>query len=102
MRVVRGIRLAFQAERCRFDACCPLQLIMYTLKELVNKTIVHFVEYRKGNLWYNISGYEDFVFPVPIEDIGDAIFKASDSGMLFMRYIRKHLDNLQEAEKAKK
>ena len=25
MRVVRGIRLAFQAERCRFDACSPLQ-----------------------------------------------------------------------------
>ena len=25
MRVVRGIRLAFQAERCRFDACRPLQ-----------------------------------------------------------------------------
>jgi hypothetical protein len=26
MRVVRGIRLAFQAERCRFDACSPLQV----------------------------------------------------------------------------
>jgi hypothetical protein len=64
----------------------------YTLKELVKTRVVHFVEYRKGNLWYNISGYEDFVFPVPIEDTGDGIFKHSDSAMLFMRYIRKHLE----------
>lgn len=68
----------------------------YTLKELVAGTVVHFVEYRKGNLWYTVSGKEDFVFPVPIEDTGDAAFKASDKGMLFMRYIRKHLDNIQE------
>ena len=65
---------------------------MYTLKELVKGTAVHFVEYRKGNLWYTISGFEDFQFPVPVEDIGDGVFKATDKGMLFMRYIRKHLD----------
>lgn len=74
---------------------------MYTLKELVNKTIVHFVEYRKGNLWYTVGGYEDFVFPVPLEDTGDGVFKSSDSGMLFMRYIRKHLDTLKEADENK-
>lgn len=68
---------------------------MKTLKELVKGTIVHFVEYRKGNLWYTISGHEEFVFPVPIEDTGDGIFKASDTGMLFMRYIRKHLESIQ-------
>ena len=65
---------------------------MYTLKELVKDTVVHFIEYRKGNLWYTVSGYEDFQFPVPIEDTGDGVFKAYDKGMLFMRYIRKHLE----------
>lgn len=69
----------------------------YTLKELVTKTIVHFVEYRKGYLYYNISGYENFVFPVPIEDTGDATFKSSDTGIYFMRYIRKHLETLANA-----
>ena len=69
-----------------------------TLKELVNKTIVNFVEYRKGNLWYNIREHEAFVFPVPIEDTGDGVFLASDSGMLFMRYIRKHLENLKASQ----
>lgn len=35
-RVVRGIRLAFQAERCRFDACSPLQGIQgRALKALI-------------------------------------------------------------------
>lgn len=66
----------------------------YNIKDLVKDTMVHFVEYRKGNLMYTISGYEEIVFPVPIEDIGDATFKASDKGMLFMRYIRKYLESL--------
>jgi len=65
---------------------------MKTIKELVQNRIVHFVEYRKGNLWYTISGDEDFIFPVPIEDTGDGIFKSSDKAILFMRYIRKHLE----------
>ncbi len=64
----------------------------YTLKQLVKNTTVQFVEYRKGNLWYTISEYEDFVFPVPLADTGDGIFKATDSAMFFMRYIRTHLE----------
>lgn len=69
-----------------------------TVKDLVTGTIVHFVEYRKNNLWYTISGFENFVFPVPIEDIGDATFKASDKGLLFMRYIRKHLEVIKNGD----
>jgi hypothetical protein len=41
-------------------------------------------------LWYVTEcGFE---FPVPTEDIGNATFLAEDKAMLFMRYIRKHLD----------
>lgn len=62
-----------------------------TIKELVKDTTVVFVEYRKGNLWYLVVDH-DFKFPVPIDDVGDGIFKNTDKALLFMRYIRKHLD----------
>ena len=63
----------------------------YNLKDMVaGNKLVTFTEYRKGNLWYETEcGFE---FPVPVDDIGDGIFKAQDRAMLFMRYIRKHLD----------
>ena len=68
-----------------------------SLKEMVsdNKK-VKFVFYRDGNLWYvTETGFE---FPVPVEDIGNATFLAEDKAMLFMRYIRKHLDVITEAK----
>ena len=69
----------------------------YTVKQLVTNTNVVFVEYRKGFLYYTIPGFEQFVFPVPIEDTGDATFKVTDKAILFMRYIRKHLETLANA-----
>lgn len=65
---------------------------MKPLKELVKSTVA-FTEYRKGNLWYLVVDH-DFLFPVPIEDTGDGIFKAQDKAILFMRYIRKHLESI--------
>lgn len=71
--------------------------MIYELKNLI-KGNVYFKEYRKGNLWY-VAGREfydvGFHFPVPIEDIGDATFMSVDKAMLFMRYIRKHLEWLK-------
>ena len=66
---------------------------MKTLKELVAGEVL-FCEYRKGNLWYSCTAQHGFIFPVPIEDTGDGIFKHKDKGIFFMRYIRKHLDTL--------
>ncbi len=66
---------------------------MFELKELVKGQVV-FVEYRKGNLWYESASY-NFTFPVPIEDTGDGIFKAQDKGIFFMRYMRKHLEDIK-------
>jgi hypothetical protein len=34
----------------------------------------------------------DYVFPVPLSDVGDATLLATDKAMLFMRYIRKALE----------
>lgn len=69
-----------------------------TIKELVQGNFVHFQEYRKGNLWYCLEDDPSFVFPVPIDDIGDGVFKKVDRAILFMRYIRKHLENLADGQ----
>lgn len=59
---------------------------------------VRFKHYRTGNLWYETEC--GFVFPVPIDDTGDAIFHAEDKALLFMRYIRKHFDMIEKAKGA--
>ena len=69
----------------------------YNLKEMVtdNKK-VHFQFYREGELWYRTE--TGFDFPVPINDIGGAVFLAEDKALLFMRYIRKHIAYLENAK----
>ena len=34
----------------------------------------------------------DYIFPVPLTDIGDATLLATDKAMVFMRYIRKAIE----------
>lgn len=62
---------------------------MYTLKDHVKGTVT-FTHYFDGDLWYKTD--TDFSFPVPVSDAGTATFKAEDKALLFMRYIRKHLE----------
>jgi len=70
---------------------------MLTLKEMVKGgKRVRFSFYREKELWYTTE--DGFEFPVPIGDIGSAIFLAEDKAILFMRYIRKHLSYLEEAK----
>lgn len=38
-----------------------------------------------------------FEFPIPIEDADGGIFEAEDEGLIFMRWIRKHLKYLQDS-----
>lgn len=81
------------------------------LKTLLKDNFVHFSHYRKGYLYYTISelgaqvgptvsdgfGHTDvyrptiatYCFPVPLDDVGDATFNATEKALLFMRYIRK-------------
>lgn len=93
----------------------PMQLP--SLRSLVTPgNSVRFTHYRKGDLWYEVMGpglsrggrsittqsevdeanKPFFSFPVPVADCGDASFLAHDKALLFMRYIRKHLADLQE------
>ncbi len=64
-----------------------------TLKDHV-KGKVTFQHYRDNQLFYKTDS--GLVFPVPIEDIGNATFLAEDKAMLFMRYIRKFLDSTKD------
>jgi len=68
---------------------------MLNIGELIKDMVkdgkkVRFSHYRQGELWYTAEG--GFNFPVPISDTGDAAFMNEDKAMLFMRYIRKHLE----------
>ncbi len=57
------------------------------------KGFVTFHYYRDGSLWYKTE--TDVLFPVPISDIGNATFLASDKAILFMRYIKAWLKTLE-------
>lgn len=64
---------------------------MQTIKDMVKDgKKVSFKFYRQKELWYVTE--DGFEFPVPIDDAGDGVFLNEDKAMLFMRYIRKHLE----------
>jgi hypothetical protein len=67
-----------------------------TIKEMVqNNQKVRFRFYRDGQLWYATEcGFE---FPVPTSEAGTATFFAEDRAILFMRYIRKHMEYLKKS-----
>jgi len=72
---------------------------MRTLKEMVQQDeMVHFKFYRSGDLYYTTEC--GFVFPVPISEAGNATFLAMDKAILFMRYIRKHMEALKAEQSA--
>lgn len=51
-----------------------------------NRTVT-FSHYRDGELWYETAFGE--IFPVPIDDVGNAVLTKEDKALLFMRYMRK-------------
>lgn len=68
------------------------------LKSMVrDQKKVRFSFYREKELWYVTE--DGFEFPVPIDEIGNAIFLAEDKAILLMRYIRKHLEYLDKSRK---
>ena len=67
-----------------------------TIKQMIeNNQKVTFRFYRDSHLWYATEcGFE---FPVPISEAGNATFLAEDRAILFMRYIRKHMEFLKKS-----
>lgn len=75
-----------------------------TVKQLV-RAQAKLVRYRDGNLWYQILWSQDdfsfggiFDFPVAVSDTGDAEFGSNEKGIYLMRWIRKHIEFLTEAQ----
>ncbi len=63
------------------------------IKEIIKDNKVYFSYYRAGHLYYNVNvDNKKYLFPVPIQDIGDATFSNEDKAILFMRYIRKAIE----------
>ena len=66
------------------------------IKEIVRDNTVHFTKYRQGHAYYTVrvpSENADYMFPVPLADIGDATLLATDKAMVFMRYIRQAIED---------
>jgi hypothetical protein len=66
------------------------------IKDIVKDNNVRFVRYRQGVAYYAVSvpgENDDRVFPVPLSDVGDATLLAQDRAIIFMRYIRKAIDD---------
>lgn len=58
--------------------------------------------YRDDQLWYKTAGGVEF--PVPLTDVGNATFGATEKALLLMRYMRKwnaHLAAAKEAQRSK-
>lgn len=75
-----------------------------TVKQIVRNNQAKFVKYQDGNLWYQVICTDDdnkvhlFDFPIPVNDAGDGAFLSSDKAITYMRWIRKHVDYLNEAQ----
>lgn len=57
---------------------------------------VTFMYFKEGELWYHTE--TGFQFPVPVCDVGNATMLPCDKALLFMRYIRKHLEMIVNAK----
>jgi hypothetical protein len=72
------------------------ELLMQSIKDMITgDKKVTFTRYKEGELWYVTD--DGFEFPVPVVDTGTATFLAHDKALLFMRYIRKHMQMLEQA-----
>lgn len=58
--------------------------------EMVKDKRVTFEYFRDNSLWYKTE--DGFLFPVPIADVGNATFLKEDKALLYMRWIRKHIE----------
>lgn len=64
-----------------------------------DSNFVYFYKYRQGFFYYTVyinkysDNEEQYIFPVPQEDIGDATLLHCDKAMFFMRYIRKAIED---------
>jgi hypothetical protein len=66
-----------------------------TVSDLVKGKTAFFQYYRCGNLYYKTS--DDFMFPIPISDTGEASFNNEHKALELMRWIRKQFDIIKNS-----
>lgn len=70
---------------------------MPTLKDLVcNDNMAVMLYYRQGMFYYLVadtSNWDEYVFPIPVSDLGDASLNFQEKALLLMRYIRKAMED---------
>ncbi len=79
----------------------------HNIKDIVKDNTVTFSHYRDGNMFYNVSvndfgnptehnkkpiSIDVYQFPVPLDDIGTATLLNTDKAIIFMRFIRKSIE----------
>jgi len=64
------------------------------IKPLIKNQCAHFEFYRDGSLFYKTDN--GFQFPIPLSDAGAATINKSEKAIFLMRYIRKHLEIIEE------
>jgi|HubBroStandDraft_5_1064220.scaffolds.fasta_scaffold694730_2 hypothetical protein len=65
------------------------------IKDIVKDNQVRFLRYRQGVMYYSVSVpgvSQEHMFPVPVADVGDATLEAQEKAIMFMRYIRKAIE----------
>lgn len=63
------------------------------IKDIVKGHSARFLFYRNDVLYYGVEYEEqEYMFPVPIDDLGTATLEATHKAITLMRYIRKALE----------
>lgn len=56
-------------------------------RAVIENRVAKFEYYRDSSLWYKTEF--DEIFPVPIDDVGNATFNSEEKALLLMRYMRQ-------------
>lgn len=59
---------------------------------VTNGALVDFQYYRAGQFYYKTVLGD--IFPVPLEEVGDATLNSTDRAALFMRYMKAHNNSI--------
>ncbi len=68
------------------------------ITDMVKNKSVKFVYFRDNNFMYETE--DGFTFPVPLDDVGTSTLLATDKALYFMRWIRKHLQTVEDEKNA--
>lgn len=64
------------------------------IKDIVKNNNARFHYYRANIMYYAVTvDGQDYMFPVPLDDVGDASLFATFKAITLMRYIRKALSD---------